>query len=171
MAKNFDTVKESARIRKFLNERKHFLNLWGICREAGLSYGRLSQFMRKRQQTLSYSTINKVSPILGLLGFFPDKSILTLDYIRRFFSSYYKINPMALSKRSRKREVIKQRHTAMYFSKQLTYRSFARIGAYFGGFDHNTCRHACKAIQDLIDTNKVFRREIEEIEKLIKKEQ
>ena len=56
----------------------------------------------------------------------------------------------------------------MYFSKNLTKSSLASIGAQIGGKDHATVLHACKTVNNLIETDKSFRMQIEEIEKKLK---
>jgi chromosomal replication initiator protein len=42
------------------------------------------------------------------------------------------------------------------------------IGIFFGGRDHSTVIHACQTVNDLIETDKKFRHDVEEIEKRIK---
>ena len=56
----------------------------------------------------------------------------------------------------------------MFFSKSLTKSSLATIGAQIGGKDHATVLHACKTVNNLIDTDKHFRSQIEDIEKKLK---
>ena len=56
----------------------------------------------------------------------------------------------------------------MFFSKNMTKSSLASIGAQIGGKDHATVLHACKTVNNLIDTDKHFRHQIAEIEKKIK---
>jgi chromosomal replication initiator protein len=56
----------------------------------------------------------------------------------------------------------------MFFSKSLTKCSLATIGTQIGGKDHATVLHACKTVNNLIDTDKTFRHQIEEIERKLK---
>jgi chromosomal replication initiator protein len=56
----------------------------------------------------------------------------------------------------------------MFFSKNLTKASLASIGSHIGGKDHATVLHACKTVNNLIDTDKHFRNQITEIEKKLK---
>jgi chromosomal replication initiator protein len=53
----------------------------------------------------------------------------------------------------------------MFFSKKFTKASLASIGARIGGKDHATVLHACKTVNNLIDTDKLFKSQINEIEK------
>ena len=55
------------------------------------------------------------------------------------------------------------RHLAMYFCKQLTEQPLKTIGLRFGGRDHSTVIHACKAVEDRYDTDMAFRKELEEV--------
>jgi chromosomal replication initiator protein len=56
----------------------------------------------------------------------------------------------------------------MFFSKGYTKASLSSIGSMIGGKDHATVLHACKTISNLIETDKVFKGQIDEIEKKIK---
>jgi chromosomal replication initiator protein len=56
----------------------------------------------------------------------------------------------------------------MFFSKSLTKASLASIGSHIGGKDHATVLHACKTVNNLIDTDKHFRNQINDIEKKLK---
>ncbi len=56
----------------------------------------------------------------------------------------------------------------MFFSKSLTKSSLATIGTQIGGKDHATVLHACKTVNNLIETDKHFKHQIEEIERKLK---
>ena len=43
----------------------------------------------------------------------------------------------------------------------------AAIGAAIGGRNHATVLHSCKAVSNLLETDKAFRRQVEEIEKRV----
>jgi chromosomal replication initiator protein len=45
----------------------------------------------------------------------------------------------------------------MYLSKELTKSSLKSIGLQFGGRDHSTVIHACKAIEEEIEKDTAFR--------------
>ena len=70
-----------------------------------------------------------------------------------------------IKSKTRKREIVQARQIAMYFSKSFTKSSLATIGSQIGGKDHATVLHACKTVNNLIDTDKRFRCYIDEIEK------
>ena len=70
-----------------------------------------------------------------------------------------------MKSKTRKREVVQARQIAMYFAKQMTKASLASIGAHCGGQDHATVLHACKTVNNLMETDKQFRSYISDLEK------
>ena len=64
-------------------------------------------------------------------------------------------------------EFAQARQIAMYLSKQHTKAPLTAIGAAIGGKNHATVLHACKAISNLMETDKLFRYQVEEIEKKV----
>jgi len=56
----------------------------------------------------------------------------------------------------------------MYFSKKMTKSSLATIGFHCGNKDHATVLHACRTVNNLMDTDKQFRGFVVDIEKKIK---
>ncbi len=50
----------------------------------------------------------------------------------------------------------------------MTKASLSSIGSIIGGKDHATVLHACKTVTNLIETDKQFRGQMEELEKKIK---
>jgi chromosomal replication initiator protein len=82
--------------------------------------------------------------------------------------NYYNIGLEQLQSKTRKREIVQARQVAMFFSKTLTKSSLATIGSQIGGKDHATVLHACKTVNNLIETDKRFRLQVDEIEKKLK---
>ena len=93
---------------------------------------------------------------------------ITIEYIQKIVCDYYKIPIELIQGKTRKREIVQARQVSMYFSKSLTKASLASIGSHIGGKDHATVLHACKTVNNLIDTDKHFRNQINEIEKKLK---
>ena len=96
------------------------------------------------------------------------KKEISIDYIQKIVCSYFNIGVDQLQSRTRKREIVQARQVAMFFSKSLTKSSLATIGSQIGGKDHATVLHACKTVNNLIETDKQFRLQIDEIEKKLK---
>jgi chromosomal replication initiator protein len=123
---------------------------------------------------LAQSTLNKKEITLDLTKEMIDKLIkntkreISIDYIQKVVCSYFNIGVEQLQSKTRKREIVQARQVAMYFSKSLTKSSLATIGTQIGGKDHATVLHACKTVNNLIETDKRFRLQIDEIEKKLK---
>ena len=95
------------------------------------------------------------------------KEINPPNFIKQKVAEYFQIDDKALASKERTKELAYARQIAMYFSKQLTKSSLATIGAHCGGKDHATVLHACRTVNNLIDTDKRFRVYISDIEKKI----
>ena len=76
-------------------------------------------------------------------------------------------NPKSEKDKARKKEIVIARQVAMYFSKDFTNNSLKSIGFHFGGRDHSTVIHAVQSVNDMIDTDNIFRKNVEEIKKRI----
>ena len=57
----------------------------------------------------------------------------------------------------RKKEIVIARQVAMYFSKGFTNHSLKSIGNHFGGRDHSTVIHAVQSVNDMMDTDNIFK--------------
>ena len=93
---------------------------------------------------------------------------ITINYINAIVCKYYNIPIEVLYMKTRKREIVQARQIAMFFAKNLTKDSLQTIGDGIGNKDHATVLHASKTINNLIDTNRQFKLQVEEIERLIK---
>jgi chromosomal replication initiator protein len=71
----------------------------------------------------------------------------TVERIAERVSGYFQVRPQVLQSRRRYRNVLLPRQVGMYLARRLTSLSLQQIGAYFGGWDHSTVRHACKKIE------------------------
>ena len=120
------------------------------------------------------STLNKKEITLDLAKLMVEKLVstpkrkITIDYIQKTVCDYYKIPCDLIQGKTRKREIVQARQVSMFFSKSLTKASLASIGSHIGGKDHATVLHACKTVNNLIDTDKHFRNQITELEKKFK---
>ncbi len=93
---------------------------------------------------------------------------LTVAEIRDKVCDFYGVSLESLLSDSRKREIVQARQVAMYFAKIKTKDSLTTIGTTIGKRNHATVLHACKTVQDLIDTDKSFRSSIEELNRMFK---
>ncbi len=75
----------------------------------------------------------------------PSAVSVTIDQVARAVASRFGVSPRAVRSASRRKTLAGPRHLAMHLARDLTGLSFQAIGAYFGGRDPATVRHACKA--------------------------
>ena len=88
---------------------------------------------------------------------------LTIEEIQRIVCDYLNIPEDLVRAKTRKREVVRARQIAMYFSKKLTQHSLKTIGLHFGGRDHSTVIHANNTVEDQMQTDEQFNSMVEEI--------
>lgn len=93
---------------------------------------------------------------------------ISIEYIQKLVSDFYSLSIDQLKSKTRKREIVQARQISMYFAKQLTKAPLKKIGMHFGGRDHSTVIHACQTVSDLMDTDRKFKSDVEEISKRIK---
>jgi chromosomal replication initiator protein len=94
--------------------------------------------------------------------------VLDIDKIQKSVSHYFSVTVDDLKDKTRKKEVATARQVAMYFAKEYTDYSLKQIGHYFGGRDHSTVIHAVQSVQNLIDTDNTFRKNVEELKQMLK---
>ena len=92
---------------------------------------------------------------------------ITIDHIVKVVCDYYNIELDTFNSTKRTRDVAQARQVAMYLAKQHTKAPLTVIGSSIGGRNHATVLHSCKAVSDMMDTDKQFKAQIEEIEKLV----
>lgn len=123
---------------------------------------------------LAQSTLNKKDITLELTSEMVDKLVkstrkeISIDYIQKIVCEYFGLPSDVLQTKTRKREIVQARQIAMYFSKSMTKSSLSTIGSVIGGKDHATVLHACKTVNNLKDTDKRFKSQIEDIERRLK---
>jgi chromosomal replication initiator protein len=123
---------------------------------------------------LAQSSLNKKAITLDLARQMIDKFVkntsreISIDYIQKVVSDYFNIPIDMINSKTRKREIVLARQIAMFFSKKFTKSSLATIGIHCGNKDHATVLHACRTVNNLIDTDKQFRVYVDDIEKKIK---
>ncbi len=96
------------------------------------------------------------------------ESEVGIDFIQKTVSDYFDVALDDLKAKTRKKEIVIARQTAMYFSKEYTNHSLKSIGYHFGGRDHSTVIHAVQSVNDMIDTDSKFKSSIEELKKKLK---
>ncbi|MFH0866287.1 MAG: chromosomal replication initiator protein DnaA, partial [Bacteroidota bacterium] len=123
---------------------------------------------------LAQSSLNRKAITIDLAKQMIDKFVkntvreISIDYIQKVVCDYFNIPIDMINSKTRKREIVQARQLAMYFSKRMTKASLASIGLHCGNKDHATVLHACRTVNNLIDTDKQFKAYVDELEKKIK---
>ena len=123
---------------------------------------------------LAQSSLNKKAITIDLAKQMIDKFVkntsreISIDYIQKVVCDYFNIELEAINSKTRKRDIVQARQLAMFFSKRMTKSSLATIGLQCGNKDHATVLHACRTVNNLIETDKQFKSYVDEIEKKIK---
>jgi len=119
---------------------------------------------------IAQSSLNKKSITLELAKQMIDKFVkntareVSIEYIQKIVCDYFDLPIELLKSKTRKREIVQARQIAMYFSKKMTKSSLANIGLHCGGKDHATVLHACRTVNNLSETDKHFKKYLEDLE-------
>lgn len=120
---------------------------------------------------IAQASFNKKEFTLSLTKQIVDKFVkntkreVSIDYIQKVVSNYFELDVSTLQSKTRKRHIVQARQLAMYFAKRMTKASLASIGAQIGKRDHATVLHACKTVNNLSETDKQFRKYVEDLNK------
>ena len=123
---------------------------------------------------LAQATLNKKDITLELAKQMIDKFVksttreISIDYIQKVVCDYFSMPLDLINSKTRKREIVQARQLAMFFSKKHTKSSLATIGQHCGNKDHATVLHACRTVNNLLETDKQFRVYVEDIDKKLK---
>ena len=93
---------------------------------------------------------------------------ITVEFIQDLVADHFDLAVEKLQGKTRKRSIVIARQLSMYLAKKLTGKSLKAIGANFGGRDHSTVIYSCKTVQDLMETDAVFKETVSDLEKKIK---
>lgn len=90
---------------------------------------------------------------------------VTVESIKELVADYFEMSVDKLQSKTRKRSIVIARQLSMFLAKKMTNQSLKAIGAKFGGRDHSTVIYSCNAVQDLMDTDAIFKDTVQELEK------
>ncbi len=93
-----------------------------------------------------------------------DRQRLSPETVRDVVARRWKVRPDALTSKRRTKDLTVPRQVAMYLIKELLGTPLVQIGEVFGGRDHSTVIHSIKKVEQDMDGNTDFRREVEEAE-------
>jgi chromosomal replication initiator protein len=81
------------------------------------------------------------------------ESRVNIENIQQTVAEYFKIRVADLLSKKRSRDIARPRQLAMAFAKEYTNMSLPQIGDRFGGRDHTTVLHACRKVEELLQTD------------------
>lgn len=93
----------------------------------------------------------------------------TVARIQKIVAQAYGLDPVAMLKNDRHRNVVWPRQVAMYLSRQETAKSLPHLGRLFGGRHHTTVIHAIKAVEDRMENLALYRAEIRHLRNKIRR--
>lgn len=94
---------------------------------------------------------------------------INIDQIQHGVAEFFNLHVSDLRSKSRTKSVVQPRQIAMFLIRSLTGHSLPEIGQYFGGRDHTTVLHACQKVGKDMEKDAGFRRQVEEIQDLLKR--
>ncbi|KXU35429.1 chromosomal replication initiator DnaA [Cephaloticoccus primus] len=89
------------------------------------------------------------------------QNLLTIETIQKRVADHFQIRHSDMTSKRRPNNIAIPRQIAMYLSRKLTKHSLQDIGDSFGGRDHGTVIHACKAVDNMIEQDPGMRGSIE----------
>jgi len=98
------------------------------------------------------------------VGSQPTRDLSMEDVVRKV-SVLFGIDEESLVGKSRKKEIVEARQTAMFLCRNILDSSLSSVGMYFGGRDHTTVMHAIKTIENKKTNKKNISENIAQITK------
>ncbi len=98
----------------------------------------------------------------------PEDREISVENIKQLVARHFNLPVEKLHSKTRMREVVMARQLSMYLAKNYTNSSLKAIGDSFGGRDHSTVIHSLKTVQDIMDTDMLFK---DKVNALVKKVQ
>ncbi len=89
------------------------------------------------------------------------QNILTLETIQKRVADHFQIRHSDMTSKRRPNNIAIPRQIAMYLARTLTKHSLQDIGDAFGGRDHGTVIHACKAVDNMMEQDPTTRGSVE----------
>ena len=89
------------------------------------------------------------------------QNILTIETIQKRVADHFQIRHSDMTSKRRPNNIAIPRQIAMYLARTLTKHSLQEIGDLFGGRDHGTVIHACKAVDNMCEQDATTRGSVE----------
>lgn len=160
---------------KDVREKLEQLVEWGqvekieIEKSIGVDFGVVKKYkyVLKENSPSLYSTLG-VDSVVGWQKIGSMKGRIKFGKLLKILSSFYSQPIDKIISTSRKRELVIPRQMFCYIAKfNMPNVTLKEIGKFLGGRDHSTVIHGIRTAEDLIETDKQFRKEYEKLESYI----
>jgi chromosomal replication initiator protein len=88
------------------------------------------------------------------------RTAVTVELIQKRVAETYDLRLTDMTSKRRPNNIAIPRMIAMYLSRKMTGKSLQEIGDSFGGRDHGTVLHACRAIEQRMEKDGTFRHQV-----------
>lgn len=95
------------------------------------------------------------------------KNSTNLEEIINLVAKELNIKISEIKSKNKTKKIVEARRICIYLAKNLTPNSMPALATHFGLKDHSAVSHNIKKINELIDTNEVFKIRLEEIKNKI----
>jgi chromosomal replication initiator protein len=89
------------------------------------------------------------------------QNILTIETIQKRVADHFQLRHSDMTSKRRPNNIAIPRQIAMFLARTLTKHSLQEIGEAFGGRDHGTVIHACKAVDNMCEQDASTRGSVE----------
>lgn len=115
---------------------------------------------RRKDKSISYMSL----PGLKNGYRFPPSESVSGTLIEEMVSRFYGVSLEDMFGRKRDREFVTARHVCMWLMRKYTLNSFKKIAGVFNR-DHTTAIHSIANVNNLMETDPIFREEVRTFEK------
>jgi len=88
---------------------------------------------------------------------------ITLEDIIAIISKELNIKPSEIKSKKRSKNIVEARRIGIYLARTLTPNSMPALASFFGMKDHTAVSHNMKKINELIETNEIFKLRVDEL--------
>ena len=89
---------------------------------------------------------------------------ISVELIQKRIAEHFDLRMADMTSKRRPENIAFPRQIAMFLSRQLTQLSLGAIGEAFGGRDHGTVLHACRAVKDRMETDSQVSQVVQRLE-------
>ena len=122
---------------------------WQLPDGSGLDWVRSLRRQQDSRPILMLTARDLLKDVLSEEG----RATLTIEIIIKRVADHFDLRVADILGRRRPDHIAFPRQVAMFLSRTLTESSLSTIGEAFGGRDHGTVLHACRAVADRMETD------------------